>query len=976
MRVILKDSVYIPIKQLKQKHVDKFVDDYMFRFYDERACRGCEYKPDRHCETCDTCPAYKAGIALGNVVKEDGKKYLKLPHGDRRAIVSRLERMGYDDITIKKKYPKSVKIAPIKFTGELRDYQPTAVAACIKKRFGVLEAPPRSGKCITGNSLVMTTSGLVAIRSLFPAALHSDAETHILDRKDVATLFGAKTTDGLYSKVVDETIRVTTNKGYTVRGTVNHPVRVARAGFKVSWVPLEEVRVGDYIAISRKEQWLPEGNDLLPFTFEPRSGTTNLNTYDTPTKLNKKLARLLGYLVANGSLGTSEGARNRFSFCTENERVMQDYIKCLTTCFPGIHYTMEYNGAPQCIVGSAYLSQWLQKACGLAKAKAAGKEIPSVILSARKELMLEYLGAYISCDSWVHGAGVQLCTASKKMATQLHVLLTYLGVIGELKRISGRATNGSGIHRNYYSITLLQGMANKLLGQIKLRKPSTLRAVHRTDTTDSVPFLTNTLRSVREKYLSNNGWQLANGNTLKNRLSDKIVLDEAGFNEERDTRVRAAKVNTSLLKALNPKLAKGFSKLVNPDIFWEHVTSVKQINGPTRVYDVSIPDGRQFVANGIVNHNTVMATALIVEVREKTIIIANQRDWLMGFYETFVGSDTQKPLTNIKKSRIGFPKKYKEFLNYDICLVTPQMFHTPKGRKLLEKIKDMFGVAVLDEAHTSPATQYAKVVSALNVKRFIALTGTPDRKDGRWVIAEKLIGPVAFQVKIERNQPRIKVVETNYKPNLGKHFNWTNMVTRLEQDPARLKLIAKWALKDASNGHMILIPISRITAVKALVGAINRMAGKTIAASFFGGTPKKQRDELIQKARKYKIKVLVGQARLLTTGINIPRASMLYEVTPSANIPQAIQRFARVLTPFDGKPLSCIRYFLDPFPVRASCIKKEWLGAMLPKFKPIVSDKVRKRIGKYFAENTNRRREEADDNRRDLSAFNSPGWED
>lgn len=513
-KVIFQDAVYVPVKKLKQKHLDKFVEDYTFRFYEERACRTCEHKPDRHSDVCDTCPAHKSSVYLANVVKnpDTGKKYLKLPHGDRNEIVARLEKYGHD-VDVRRKYPKDTDIRPFKFTGKLRPYQVEAVEKVFKKRFGMLIAPARSGKTVTG-------------------------------------------------------------------------------------------------------------------------------------------------------------------------------------------------------------------------------------------------------------------------------------------------------------------------------------------------------------------------------------------------------------------------------------------------------------------------AALIQKIGLKTIILASQRDWLVGFHETFVGSDTQDPLTNIKSSRIGFAKKFKDFLKYDICLVTVQTFHSEKGRKLLNKIKDMFGCAILDEADTSPATQYARAIAQLNVQFFIALTATPDRKDGKWVIAEKLIGPKLHEVHIERLQPGIRLVHTEYKPRMSPNFNWVNMVTKLETDPARLKLIAKWALKDVERGHMIMIPIGRVVAIKALVGAINKLAGKTIAASFYGGTPKKQRDELIQKARKYKVKVLVGQARVLTRGVNIPRASALYEVTPSANLPQANQRFSRILTPNDEKPDPIIRYFLDAMPVRAACIKKEWVGEMLPTFKPIISDKTLKKLGKYFADNMNRRRVSDD-----ISSFDKPGWE-
>ena len=97
---------------------------------------------------------------------------------------------------------------------------------------------------------------------------------------------------------------------------------------------------------------------------------------------------------------------------------------------------------------------------------------------------------------------------------------------------------------------------------------------------------------------------------------------------------------------------------------------------------------------------TVMASAMICDLGYKTIIMAAQRDWLVNFHETFVGSGTQKPLTNISKKNIGFAKTYEEFKKYDIALCTYQTFNSPKGQKLLERISQLFTCLFVDECFT------------------------------------------------------------------------------------------------------------------------------------------------------------------------------------------------------------------------------------------------------------------------------------
>jgi superfamily II DNA or RNA helicase len=346
---------------------------------------------------------------------------------------------------------------------------------------------------------------------------------------------------------------------------------------------------------------------------------------------------------------------------------------------------------------------------------------------------------------------------------------------------------------------------------------------------------------------------------------------------------------------------------------------------------------------------TVLSTAAICKIGQKAIVLAAQREWLDGFYETFCGSGTQAALTTAKKNQVGFAKKYKDFLKYDVCLVTYQTFRSEKGKKLLEKIRDMFPVMVLDEVHMGAATGFATVVSRLNCKWKIGLSGTPSRKDLRYVVVEALIGPIIYEAKVERLKPTIKLVRTGYKAQ-HKGGLWTSMVSRLEKNPARLKLIAKWALKDVKDGHMVLIPLAQVTPIKALCLAINRMAGKRVAHPFFGGLKKDLRKKLIQDARNYKARILVGNTKLLSTGINIPRASAIYDTTLSSNIENCEQRVSRVLTPWEDKPPPILRIFLDDMNVRQRCLSNEWFNCIKPKFKPIITERDQIALKSYLTQ--------------------------
>lgn len=363
---------------------------------------------------------------------------------------------------------------------------------------------------------------------------------------------------------------------------------------------------------------------------------------------------------------------------------------------------------------------------------------------------------------------------------------------------------------------------------------------------------------------------------------------------------------------------------------------------------------------------TVMSAAAIVRVKGRTLILAAQRTWLEGFYETFCGSKTQKRFTDgtgagVSSEEInawkragrphrtvGFAKTFEDFEKLDVCLCTYQTFLSDKGLKLLEKIKNMFAVVVVDECHTANADRFAQTVSTINSKYKWGLSGTPERKDQREIIVEHLFGPILHETKVEQLRPRVVVTKTQYTYS-ARSPRWDQIVTSLENNPKRLRLIAETAIRDAKAGHMVLIPLLRVKSIRALTMAINKIAGKRVAEEFHGNVPKDKRTKIVQRCRDYKVKILVGNVKMISTGINIPRASMLYEVALSSNIPNAEQRFKRILTPFEDKPPPTIRYFLDNFSARRNCMRNEYWNALIPKCRPIISDKVKELMRQYFS---------------------------
>ena len=245
------------------------------------------------------------------------------------------------------------------------------------------------------------------------------------------------------------------------------------------------------------------------------------------------------------------------------------------------------------------------------------------------------------------------------------------------------------------------------------------------------------------------------------------------------------------------------------------VTKVTEVvpRGVQAIYDLSVGTSNElswhFFANAISVHNTVMGTAAIIEVGKKTLILAHQTDLIQQFCNETINDPNQNLYNGatFKKPIAGICHKYDDFVQYDICLATYQTFISENGQRLLDRIKDMFGVVLIDEVHRAPADRYSQVLSKFSARHMWGLTATDDRKDGRYMLSELLVGPVVHKVKAKSSSAKIYGIKTGIK-SIHKHKTWQGAVDWLFKNEERNLRIARTAVRDIKRGHIVLIPLS------------------------------------------------------------------------------------------------------------------------------------------------------------------------
>lgn len=262
-------------------------------------------------------------------------------------------------------------------------------------------------------------------------------------------------------------------------------------------------------------------------------------------------------------------------------------------------------------------------------------------------------------------------------------------------------------------------------------------------------------------------------------------------------------------------------------------------------------------------------------------------------------------------------------------------------------------LALVHNCHGVPALATSRVLSSFNAKWVIGLSGTPARKITVEIqVAHHLIGDVIYETKTERLRPQVQLLQMPGEFQINNKMGrgaLTHLQSKLEGDSARRKAIINHALKLVKQGHLVMIPLTRVRSILEWTRRINEeMERPGFAIPFYGGMPKDMRVKAMDRLRLYKSKIVVGNISMLSVGLNIPRASALIECGVTSNIPKAEQRFARPLTPMEGKPNPVIVFTLDNCDFMRRCRRNEFYNALVPKYDPVLKPEDRSTLNNWF----------------------------
>jgi intein/homing endonuclease len=441
-------------------------------------------------------------------------------------------------------------------------------------------------KCVTGETLVASSEGLVRIGSLHQGeAEDTFREEHLV----ISSLDGDRKTDAFYYGGVRPVRRVKLRSGHSIKGTLPHRLLVAGVGGP-DWKTLGEIAEGDSVAIQYgAELWASTPASLRGIAVAPPHGSQKPVTL--PEEMTEDLAFLLGAYAA-------EGHTSRSNWTVTITNSVPGVLERVRTAWQSVfglraRITADPGKCPAAVVSSKAVVEFMSAlGCGL---RASQKRIPDAVLRSPREMVLAFLQG-LALDAYVTTTTAPkwaICLDSPALLDDLQAVMTNLDVM------TGRVSKYNKEYNKSYDEVYAAGTQGQLMASLVpfLEPDKAARAAvylemnFKSGTSDVVPGITGRelyeLIPPRTRDSEGAGW----------RSEFTFLLDHRTRHVTRTTVERV-----STLPGV--ELPAWLRQIISGNLHFSPVESVSDA-GEAEVYDLSVPKTHAFVANGIVNHNTV-----------------------------------------------------------------------------------------------------------------------------------------------------------------------------------------------------------------------------------------------------------------------------------------------------------------------------------------------------------------------------------
>lgn len=449
----------------------------------------------------------------------------------------------------------------------------------------IVAARPSMGKCLEANSLITLCDGnVLTVEEIF-----NRKSAKLLTLKNDLK-FGEIEPSNFIDDGIKPVFKVTTGLGREIETTITHPFLTING-----WKKLGELNVNEKIAVPRV-----------------------LNIFGKD-EIRECEVKILGYLLGDGCLTKSSP-----EFTVGKSQLEQDFVEAVNN-FGGVE-AVQSNTANRTFSlrirkiggktqGKNALTTWL-KTLGIYGCNSHTKFIPNEVFRLKKEFVALFLNRLFATDGWasiLSSGQIQIgfASVSEKMIRQIQHLLLRFGVIASLKkcRVKYKVSHNTAWQLDITDVKSIKTFAQEIgiFGKEENfeRILEILESKNYQTNKDTIPI------EVWEHLL-----------VVKGAESWASVAKRANIKGYTNIHVgKRAPSRERISKFADALSDKYLENLAQSEIYWDEIVAIDYA-GNKQVYDLTIPETHNFVANDICVHNTALCLTLAqnAAILEKAVV--------------------------------------------------------------------------------------------------------------------------------------------------------------------------------------------------------------------------------------------------------------------------------------------------------------------------------------------------------------------
>ncbi|MEM2160238.1 MAG: SNF2-related protein [Candidatus Nitrosotenuis sp.] len=573
------------------------------------------------------------------------------------------------------------------------------------------------GKCVVGESLIETGSGPVQIQHLWSdstitvqdgdeswAKLNHPIHIQTFDGKKIIL---KKVNKIFRQKINEDIVKLTLLDGSVIECTKRHRFLTPNG-----WKKAGQLNTKDKIAVP-SQTLHKQQNDLTP-----------------------DMAELIAWQLAEGHESFEDGKYAHGRFYNSDQAILNRVMTLAQK--HGIVLSSPKKDRTIFVLSTTKLHKLFSKWGYVWGNKSADKIIPQSVLESSLESQKAFIQAMFDAEGHVGKTHCEFVTASKSIAFGMRDMLRHFGVWLRIRIAMKNATNGTKIKRPYYVCTFGGNSIERFVTQFRLQTKRKQQAVE----------------SLAKKTHNTNVEGIPSQHIVRKIASSGISLRSLNlFTPYKYTQGMSKNlaylVIDRLEKSNHHELASELGQIALESINWCAIKEISTRHHSGFVYDLSVPQTHNYVANGIITHNTVQSLSYLATEQNAfpALIVAplvTLQNWQREI-EKFLARksrngrlvEDQSPTSTI--IRVG---KSEDLGKYDFYIINYELLY--KRYKDLAKLG--LRTIVCDEVQNlrSKTTQKYHAIKKLaaleSVKYRIGLSGTPiyNRGSEIWPIVDIL----------------------------------------------------------------------------------------------------------------------------------------------------------------------------------------------------------------------------------------------